>query len=186
MQSIYIYISEILSVYLSFTPITRLGLLRSTYQLPNTINPSFSYFKFVTASECGNQIAFYSKLKTKKWRKLKSNILLKTTAICSMGWANNLHSGGHRFEFSWWTDFFFENQYFLHTRLFFNLALITLLLGIPITHRNRRLNTRYLGTQICWLLIDGYFCSFITARWRHWCRGKTENSCHISVVHSCQ
>ena len=28
-----------------------------------------------------------------------------------------------------------------------------------------------------WLLIDSCFGSFITVRWRHWCRGKTVNSC---------
>jgi len=58
--------------------------------------------------------------------------------------------------------------------------LITLLLSIPSTHRNEtwaKLNARHLGTRICWLLINSYFCSFITARWRHWCKGKTVNSC---------
>ena len=43
--SIYIKLKSCLSV----TPITCLGLLRSAYQLPNTINLSSSHFKFVTA-----------------------------------------------------------------------------------------------------------------------------------------
>ena len=76
-QSIYIKLkshpSVCLSVCLSVTLLTRLELLTWTYQLPNTINPSSSYFKFVTASKCGDQIAFCSGLKTKKWRKLKQH-----------------------------------------------------------------------------------------------------------------
>jgi len=68
----------------------------------------------------------------------------------------------------------------LHTHFFLNSALITLLLDIPSTHGNgtrAKLSARNLGTRICWLLIDRYFCSFIIAHWRHWCRGKTVNSC---------
>jgi len=59
----------------SVTPITHLGLPTSTYQLPNIINPSSSYFKFVTASECGDQVVFCSRLKTKKWRKLEQHFI---------------------------------------------------------------------------------------------------------------
>jgi len=57
---------------------------------------------------------------------------------------------------------------------------MTLLLGIPSMHWNRtwaKLNAHHLGTWICWLLIDSCFRSFITVRWRHWCREKTVNSC---------
>ena len=95
-----------------------------------------------------------------------------------MGRAPDLHSGGRGFESSWWTDFF-RKSILLRTH-FLNSALITLLLGITSTHRYGNwaiLNTRLLGTRICWLLIDSCFCSFITVRWRHWCRGKTVNSC---------
>jgi len=53
--------------------LTLLGLPTSPYQLPNTINLSFSYFKFVIASECGDHIAFCSRLKMKKWRKLEQH-----------------------------------------------------------------------------------------------------------------
>ena len=46
------------SVCLSVTPLTRLNFRPAwTYQLSNIINPSSSYFKFVTASKCGDQIA---------------------------------------------------------------------------------------------------------------------------------
>ena len=72
-QNIYIYKAEKLSVRLSITLITRLKLPTSTYQLCNIINPSSSYFKFVTTSECGDQIVFCSGLKTKKWRKLEQH-----------------------------------------------------------------------------------------------------------------
>ena len=53
--------------------LTHLGLPASTYQRPYIINPSFFYFKFVTTSECGDQIVFCSGLKTKEWRKLEQN-----------------------------------------------------------------------------------------------------------------
>ena len=100
----------------------------------------------------------------------------------SMGRATDLHSGGRGFESSWWTDFFFLSKIntFVYTFFFFNSALITLLLGITSMYQNRtwaKLNARLLGTRICWLLIDSCFRSFITARWRHWCGGKTVNSC---------
>ena len=32
-------------------------------------------------------------------------------------------------------------------------------------------------TQICCLLIDNCFCLFFAARWMHWCKEKTGNSC---------
>ena len=109
---IYIYKAEILSVYLSVRPsvtlLTRLGLLTSPYQLPNSINPSSSSFKFITASKCSDQLAFYSRLKTKKWRKFHR----KPQPYGSIGSATDSHSGGRGFESSWWTDFFFEYQYF--------------------------------------------------------------------------
>ena len=67
---IYIYKAEKLSICLSVMLLTHLGLPTLTYQLPNTINPSSSY---VIASECGDQIAFCSGLKMKKWRKLEQH-----------------------------------------------------------------------------------------------------------------
>ena len=71
LSSIYIYIYIKLKSHLSSVMLlTRLGLPTSPYQLPNIINQSFSYFKFVTVSECSDQIA---RLKTKKWRKLKQH-----------------------------------------------------------------------------------------------------------------
>ena len=48
-HNLYIYKVEILSIRLSVTPITRLRLLRLTYQLPITIELASSYFKFVAA-----------------------------------------------------------------------------------------------------------------------------------------
>ena len=74
-SSIYVYIKlkSRPSVCLSVTLLTRLEPMTSTYQLPNIINPSSSNFKFVTASKCGDQIAFCSGLKTKKWRKLEQH-----------------------------------------------------------------------------------------------------------------
>ena len=75
--SIYIYkaknLSICLSIHLSVTLLTRLGLSTSPYQLPNIKNPSSSSFKFVTTSKCGDQLAFYSRLKTKKWRKFEQH-----------------------------------------------------------------------------------------------------------------
>ena len=56
-----------------------------------------------------------------------------------------------------------------------------LLFSFPSMHRNgtwAKLNARHLGTQIWWLLNDSFFHSFITARWRYWCREKTVNSCY--------
>ena len=52
---------------------TRLGLSTSPYQLPSIKNPSSSSSKFVTMNQCSDQLAFYSCLKTKKWRKLEQH-----------------------------------------------------------------------------------------------------------------
>ena len=60
------YKAENLSVCLSVTLLTHLGLSTSPYQLPKIKNPLPS---FVTTSKCGDQLAFYNHLKTKKWRK---------------------------------------------------------------------------------------------------------------------
>ena len=68
-----IYKAEKLSICLSITLLTRLGQPTSTHQLPKTIKPSSSYFKFVIPSEFSDQIAFCSRLKTKKWRKLEQH-----------------------------------------------------------------------------------------------------------------
>ena len=166
--SIYIYKAEKLSV----TPITHLELQTSSYQLPNIIKP---YFKFVTTSECGDQLAFYSRLKTKKWRKLEQHSIENHSHMAS----NWLAFRRSRVRIQLWTDFFWKINTFAYT-FFLNSALITLLFGITSTHRNgtwAKLNARLLGTRICWLLIDSCFRLFITARWRHWCRGKAVNSC---------
>ena len=113
LHSIYIYIK--LKSCPSVTLLTRLRLLTSTYQLPNIINPSSSYFKFVTVSECGDQIAFCSRLKTKKWRKLKQHSIENHSHMaqwveqltCKQEVAGSNPDG---------EQFFFEDQYFLHTR----------------------------------------------------------------------
>jgi len=145
---------------LKVTPITRLGLPRSTYQLSNTINPPSSYFKSVTASECGDQIAFCSRLKTKKWSNIPSKTSVKPQPHGSMGRATDLHSGGRKFEFSRWTEFFLKiNIFCIHV-----LALITLLLGIPSMHWNgtwAKLNACHLGTRICWWLMNWQLLLFI-------------------------
>ena len=66
-------LSVCLSVHLSVMLLTLLELSTSPYQLPNIKSPSSCSFKFVTASKCGDQLAFYSRLKTKKWRKLEQH-----------------------------------------------------------------------------------------------------------------
>ena len=97
-----------------------------------------------------------------------------------MGSSTDLHLGGPGFESSWWTDFFFKYHYFLPTRFFSTSTLIALLLGIPSMHRNGtwvKLNAHHLETQLWWLLMDIYFHSFFTVRWRHWSSQKIGNSC---------
>ena len=116
-SSIYVYIKlkSRPSVCLSVTLLTCLGLLTFTHQLPNIINPSSYYLKFVTASECGDQITFCSRLKTKRWRKLKQHSIKNHS--CMAQWVKQLtckqevtgsNSAGEQF--------FFGDQYFLHTR----------------------------------------------------------------------
>ena len=73
-SSIYLYKQKSCpSLCLSFTLIIHLGLLTSPYQLPKIKNPSSPFFKFATASKCGDQLVFYSRLKTKKWRKFEQH-----------------------------------------------------------------------------------------------------------------
>ena len=110
--SIYIKLKSRPSVCLSVTLITHLGQPTVIYQLPIIINPSSSYFKFVTVSECGDQIAFCSGLKTKKWRKLEQHSIenhshmaqsvVQLTCIQEVAGSN---PGGEQL-------FFFEYQYF--------------------------------------------------------------------------
>ena len=125
------------SVRLPVILLTCLGLPKSTYQLPNTINPSSSYYKFVIVSECGDQIAFCSGLKTKKWRKLEQHSIENHSHMAQ--WVEQLtciqevaglNPAGEQISF-------FENQYFLLTCFFLiQSSLITLLLGIPSMHQN--------------------------------------------------
>ena len=135
---------------LSVTLITCLGLTKSTYQLPNTINPLSSYFKFATASERGDQIAFSSRLKTKEWRKLKQHSIENHSRMAQ--WVEQLTciqevAGSNPASEQ---IFFFEKQYFC-MHVFKNSVLITLLLGIPSTHQNgtwTKLNARHLGFRL--------------------------------------
>ena len=126
------YLSFICLMLKSRPSLTRLGLPTLTYQLPNTINPSSSYFKF-TASLCGDQLAFCSHLK--KWRKLKQHSMENHSTDSSMVSATDLDSGGCGFESCWWTEFFFQKWNVLHA-CFWTSVLITLLLGVPSTHQN--------------------------------------------------
>ena len=68
---VYIYKAEILSVCPSVMLLTHVGLSTSQYQIPNIKKPSSFFFKFVTMSQCSDQLALYSRLKTKKCRKLE-------------------------------------------------------------------------------------------------------------------
>jgi len=87
-------------------------LYMQPYQLPNIKNPSSSSFKFVTANKCGDQFAFYSRLKMKKWRKLEQHSIenhshmaqwvVQLTCIQEVAGSN---PGDEQ-------NFFFEYQYF--------------------------------------------------------------------------
>jgi len=85
-------------------------------------------------------------------------------------------------------DFFLKIKHFACMFFFFNLALIALLLGILSMHwiktwvKLNTVNTRHLGTQVCWLLTHICFCSFFTAHWRHWSREKTGNICSTFLL----
>ena len=133
---IYIYKAEkpsiCLSVRPSITPITPLGLPTSTYHLSTIIDASSSYFKFVTMCECSDQIAFCSGLKTKKWRKLEQHSIKNHSHMAQ--WVEQLtciqevtgsNPAGEQI-------FFRKSIHFAYTFL-----KLTLLLGIPSTHRNR-------------------------------------------------
>ena len=162
-SSICIYKAEQSSICPSVTPITHLGLPTWTYQLPNIINLSFSYFKFVTASEYGDQVAFWSRLKTKKWRNLEQYSIKNYSHMAQ--WVEQL-----RVWIQLVNRFFLKiNTFCMHVFLKFTFD-STVLLGIPSTHQNgtwTKLNAHYLGTRLWWLLKDICFHSFITVRWRH-------------------
>ena len=100
----------------------------------------------------------------------------KPQPFSSMGSATNLHSGGRGFESRWWTNFF-EYQYFLQTRF------LEFSFDNTVTLHSKHASKRDLSEIKCtsygnlnMLIIC--FCSSFTVRWRHWCRGKTENACH--------
>ena len=145
MYSIYIYKAEKPSDCLSVHHAdNHLRLPTSTYQLLNIINPSSSYFKFVTASECSDQIAFCSGLNTKKWRKLKqysieyhshmAQWVEQLTCIQEVAGSNPV---GKQIFFSKINAFCMQN--------FLKFS------DIPSTHRNGtrvKLNARHLGTQL--------------------------------------
>ena len=145
-------------------------------------------------------------LEDEEVEKTRATFHRKPQPYGSIGSATDLHSGGRGFESRWWTDFFFEYQYFCkHVFLEFYYSILlqlysvqhwrsaatcaaaysiltTLLLRIPSTHRSgtwAKLNAHNLGTRICWLLTDSCFGSFITAHWSQWCRGKTGNTRHV-------
>ena len=160
-------------------PITHLGLPTLTYQLPNTLNSSSSYFKFVTTSWCSDQLAFGSKLKAKKWRRFEQRVPLKTTAHIAQ-WEEQLtcirevvgsNPAGKQI-------FFLKSVLFAYT--FFKVSFdstVTWHSKLALKRDLSKLNTCHLGTWLWWLPIDICFCLFFTARWRYWCREKTGNSC---------
>ena len=170
-----IYIAIRPSVCPSVMLITHLSQPTLTHQLSNIINPLSSYFKFVTASKCGNQIAFCSGLKTKKWRKLEQHSIENYGSIVR---ATELHSGDCRFESRCWTDFFSSkiSTFYIHVFLKFSF-------DNTVPWHSKHASKQDLSEIKCtssgnWLLNDSCFHSFITARWRHWCREKkTVNSC---------
>ena len=91
--------SVCMSIHLSVTQITHLGLLRLTYQLPNTINQSSHYSSLSPWS-----ITVISLRSAAGWRQRSGAIFhQKAQPYSSMGRAADLHSGGSGFKSSWWT-----------------------------------------------------------------------------------
>jgi len=152
-----IYKAEKPSICLSVTPLTCLGLLTMTYQLPNTINSSSSYFQICHRVLMQWSVVFCRELKTKKWRKLKQHSIKNHTDF-----------------------FFFENQYFLETRFFFKFNFDSAVIWHSKHGTWAKLNARHLGTRICWLLIDSCFFSFFTVHWRHWYWTAVVHSCQTT------
>jgi len=138
-----------LSLILSVTPITRLQLLTSTLQPSNAINLLSANFKFITSSSRSVQFALCSRLK-----KTLSNIPLSIYSPVNR--AADLHSGGRGFKSSWWTVFFFKDQYFLHTCFLKSSfdSTVTWHIKNGIWAKS---NTSHLRTRICWLLNDSCF-----------------------------
>ena len=141
----HIYKAKILSVCLSiclpvYHAVTHLGPSTSPYQLPNIKNPSSFSFKFVTASKYDDQLAFYSRLKTKKWRKLEqhsienhSHITQLAVQLTCIQEIVGLNPGGEQIFF----EYLLLQTRFQHC--FFTFQ----------AHIEAKLNARNLGTRIC-------------------------------------
>jgi len=110
---------------------------------------------------------FLQPLEDEEMEKTRATFHRKPQPYSLMGSATDLHSGGHGFESSWRTDFFFKNQYFLHTN-FFNSALIPLLLGIPSTHWNRTWsgNSNMLRLPLVGDVLDHVLCFMSCKIWK--------------------
>ena len=117
-KHLYIYkrIFVCLPLTLSVMPITRLELLASTIQLPIAINPLPAHFN--QGYHC--EFSVFSLHSAAGWRRRSQATFhwKPQYTYSSMGSATDLHSGGREFESSWWTDFFSQKSYFLHTRCF--------------------------------------------------------------------
>ena len=124
-----LYRTKILSICQFVTLITHLGLLTSTYQLPNTINLSFSASSF--SLQVNTVVSIRSAAGWRRSGENSSNILLSNG---SMGRATELHSGSQWFRSSWWVVFFFNITLFSYMYMFFFSAFIPRLLGIPSMH----------------------------------------------------
>ena len=127
--------------------------------------------------QCNGQLAFCSRLKTKKWRELEQHSIENHSTNSSKGRAADLHSGGRGFESSWWTVFFFE----CHT---FCIHFLKFSFHTTVTWHSKHASEQDLSKIECtssgnstMVIANGYLLHlFFTACWRHWCGETTGNS----------
>ena len=124
-------------------------------------------FKFVTASECGDQIVFCSGLKMKKWRKLKQHSIRNHSHMAQ--WVEQLTciqevAGSNPAG----KQIFFRKSILFAYKFFLNSALIALLLGTSKWDLSEIKRTSSGNSTM--VIANGCL------RWRHWCREKTVNS----------
>ena len=102
----------------------------------------------------------------------------------SISRATDFHSGGHRFESSWWTLFLNINTFCTHIFLKFSFDnTITWHSKQHISKRDLSEIEHTLSRNSNMLIANWYLLLFID--YRHWCSEKTVNSCCIFLSKPC-
>ena len=146
-----LYRTKILSICQFVSSITRLRVLTSTYQLPNTINLSSSASTF--SSQVNSVVSIRSAAGWRRSGENSSNISLKTTAVIFQ-WAEQLNFIQEVNSSDPAGEFFFAEYHTFFIHVFFIIQLSSLGYLVFQACIEAKSNAFHLGTQLRMLIAN--------------------------------